>query len=85
MISGVGTNYDLSLPFPMVNYPGPSKTTTFLSSCLWFNNEGIQNTTLTFFTYDTLNKFAFGVHSGTLFVSTINNFSSNRYVYHLTK
>ena len=71
-------NYEINLPLANVNYPGPYKTTSFLSSCLWFYGSNVNGNT-TFFVYDTVNIFAFGISSVSMF-STINGFSSNRCV-----
>ncbi|CAB3989221.1 Sushi, von Willebrand factor type A, EGF and pentraxin domain-containing 1 [Paramuricea clavata] len=72
--SGNGTNYEINLPLANVNYPGPYKTTRFLSSCLWFYGSNVDGNT-TFFVYDTVNIF--GISSVDM-VSTINGFSSKR-------
>ncbi|CAB4005769.1 Hypothetical predicted protein, partial [Paramuricea clavata] len=73
--SGNGTNYDIILPLENVNYPGPYKTTSFLSSCFWCRS-CVGNT---LFVYDTLNTFVFSTGSKFM-ASTINGFSSTRCV-----
>lgn len=71
-------NYEITLPHAMINCPGPGKLTKFLSSCLWLYGSG--NGNRTFFSYDILNTFVFGVNSGTFLAFTINGFSGYRYV-----
>lgn len=77
---GESMDYEITLPLiATINYPGPSKTIRILSSCVWsYHHVGTGDTT--FFSYDSLNKFSFGLRSGTKMISTINHsFSSSRY------
>ena len=64
-------NYQIDIPLMPVFYPGPSKTITMLSSCLWFHHSGGTEDTI-FFAYDTLDTFAFGLRSGATIISKIN-------------
>lgn len=69
-------NYEITLPFATMSYPGPSKTIEVLSSCLWFYHD-VSIEDIMFFSYDTSNTFAFGLSSGTKMISKINGVSSS--------
>ena len=56
----------------IVKCPGPSKTMSILSSCLWFKNDkDIEDTN--FFLYDTLSTFAFGYDETNLLAAVNGN------------
>lgn len=73
---GNGMNYEISLPSANVNYPGPSKSMSFLFGCLWYYGDDSETSKL--FAYDINNAFVFRISSSARMGSTINGFSTSR-------
>ena len=64
----------------IVKCPGPSKTMSILSSCLWLKNDkDVENTNL-FLVYDTSSTFTFG-YGETKLLAAVNGYRYARCVF----